>query len=58
MLLTYREIQVRARNIMMADKQTDYLIDSWMNRETATRNLSVDWLTCYDLLISLQILNP
>ena len=27
MLLTYLEIQVRARNIMMADTQTDYLID-------------------------------
>ena len=58
MLLTYLEIQVRARNIMMADTQTYYLIDQWMNRETATRNLSVDWLTCYDLLFSLQILNP
>ena len=58
MLLTYLEIQVRARNIMMTDTQTDYLIDQWMNRETATRNLSGDWLTCYDLLFSLQILNP
>ena len=58
MLLTYLEIQVRARNIMMADTQTYYLIDQWMNRETATRNLSVDWLTCYDLLFSPQILNP
>ena len=35
---------------MMADAQTDYLNDYWTNCKTATRNLSRDWLTCYDLL--------
>ena len=49
MLLTYLEIQVRARNIMMADAQTDYLNDYWTNCENATRNLSGEWL-CYDYL--------
>ena len=28
-VLAYLEIQVRARNIMMADAQTDYLNDYW-----------------------------
>ena len=46
LLLTYLEIQVRARNIMMADAQTDYLNDYWTNCKTATRNLSGDWLRC------------
>ena len=47
LLLTYLEFQVRARNIMMADAQTDYLNDYWTNCENATRNLSGEWL-CYD----------
>ena len=34
----------------MADAQTDNLIDYWTNCKTATRNLSGDWLRCYDLL--------
>ena len=54
MFFTYLEIQVRARNIMMADAQTDYLNDYWTNCKTATRNLSGDWLRCYDLLFLLQ----
>ena len=52
LLLTYLEIQVRARNILMADAQTDYLDDYWTNCETATRNLSRGWLRCYDLLFT------
>ena len=39
---------------MMADAQTDYLNDYWTNCKTATRNLSGDWLRCYDSLILLQ----
>ena len=39
---------------MMADAQTDYLNDYWTNCKTATRNLSGDWLRCYDLLFLLQ----
>ena len=39
---------------MMADAQTNYLIDWWTNCETATRNLSGDWLRCYDLLFILR----
>ena len=50
MFFTYLEIQVRARNIMMADAQTDYRNDYWTNCKTATRNLPGEWLTCYDLL--------
>ena len=49
LLLTYLEFQVRVRNIMMADTQTDYLNDYCTNCEKATRNLSGEWL-CYDLL--------
>ena len=50
LFFAYLEIQVGARNIMMVDTQTDYLIDQWTNCKTATRNLSGDWLRCYDLL--------
>ena len=39
---------------MMADAQTDYLNDYWTNCKTGTRNLSGDWLRCYDLLFLLQ----
>ena len=35
---------------MRADAQNYYLNDYWTNYKTATRNLSRDWLTCYDLL--------
>ena len=35
---------------MLADAQTDCLIDQWTNCKTATQNLSGDWLRCYDLL--------
>ena len=30
--------------------KTNFLNDYWTNCETATRNLSGDWLRCYDLL--------
>ena len=49
--LTYLEIQVRARNIMMADAQTDYLNDYWTNCKTATRNLSGDLVEVLRLVI-------
>ena len=49
--LTYLEIQVRARNIIMADAQTDYLNDYWTKCNTATRSLFGDWLKCYDFFI-------
>ena len=39
---------------MMADAQTDYRDDYWTNCKTGTRNLSEDWLRCYDLLFLLQ----
>ena len=52
LLLTYLEIQVRSRNILMTDAQTDYLNNYWMNCETATRNLSRDLLRCNDLLFT------
>ena len=39
---------------MMADAQTDYRDDYWTNFKTGTRNLSGDWLRCYDLLFLLQ----
>ena len=39
---------------MMADAQTDYPNDYWTNYKTGTRNLSGDWLRCYDLLFLLQ----
>ena len=41
MLLTYLEIQVRARNIMMADAQTDYLNDYWTNLKFIRRLVEV-----------------
>ena len=44
MFFAYLEIQVRARNIMMADAQTDYPNDYWTNCKTGTRNLSGDLL--------------
>ena len=40
----------RARNIMIADAQSDYLNDYWTSFKTATPNLSGDVLRCYDLL--------
>ena len=40
---------------MLTDAQTDNLIDYWTNCKTATRNLSGDWLRCYDLLSLLEI---
>ena len=49
--LTYLEIQVRARNIMMADAQTDYLNDYWTHCKTATRNLSGDLVEVLRLVI-------
>ena len=50
--LLFTHLQVRARNIMMVDAQTDYLVDQWTNCKTATWNLSGDWLTCYDLFFT------
>ena len=50
--MLFTHLQVRARNIMMVDAQTDYLVDQWTNCKTATWNLSGDWLTCYDLFFT------